>query len=263
MPAPVVPASVVPAPVVLAPVVPAPVVAAATPAPAKAPPVFRESLEAPGPATMTPAAQPVTPAQRARRRMLLGVVLLLALAAGTFAFTRLPSSEDAPAPVAVAPPTPAPPAPAPPPEAVRAPARDPWQQAGPLDDILVSVRERLDNGDRPSQRALRSLAAYANNHPTDPLPRLLLARAFAAQGWLKNAIPELEQAFALDPSVRGDPQALLMLIRMMDSASYHVPAATLIRTHYGVEARPALRAAIASGRRPASIERLVALEANL
>jgi len=146
---------------------------------------------------------------------------------------------------------------------VRPPARNPWRNARGLDELVSSTRERLESGGAPSRRTLRRLAAYANNHPNDPLPRLLLGRGFEKVGWLQDALPEVERALVMDPSVRGDPALLPMLIRMMDSASYHAGAAALIRTHYGEEARPALRAAIASGARPASTDRLRALEANL
>ncbi|MBK6576440.1 MAG: serine/threonine protein kinase [Sandaracinaceae bacterium] len=240
---------------------------AAAAAPAKAPPVFRESLEAPGASTMHPEEPRAAPgAASSRGRFALGlVVVALGLAAAVaFVVTRTPE-EDTPvtapatAPRFVESTTP-PPAPAP---VVRPPARNPWRNARGLDELVSSTRERLESGGAPSRRTLRRLAAYANNHPNDPLPRLLLGRGFEKVGWLQDALPEVERALVMDPSVRGDPALLPMLIRMMDSASYHAGAAALIRTHYGEEARPALRAAIASGARPASTDRLRALEANL
>lgn len=236
-----------------------------TAAPAKAPPVFRESLEAPGPSTMHPEEPPAPVAAGTRGRRALGLVAVLGLiATAVWVLTRSPE-QDAPvtapatAPRFVETSTP-PPVPAP---VVRPPARDPWQNVRGLDELVTTTRERLDRGGEPSRGALRRLSAYANNHPTDPLPRLLLARGFERQGWLQDALPELEHALVMDPSVRGDPDVLPMLIRMMDSTSYHSVAATMIRTHFGEEARPALRAAIVSGARPASVERLRALDASL
>jgi serine/threonine protein kinase len=235
-------------------------------APAKAPPVFRESLEAPGASTMHPEEPPAAPgAASSRGRFVLGLVVVIGLAAAVaFVVIRAPEEEapvtaPATAPRFVESTTP-PPAPAP---VVRPPPRDPWRNARGLDELVSSTRDRLNRGGAPSRRTLRRLAAYANNHPNDPLPRLLLGRGFEKVGWLQDALPELERALIMDPSVRGDPHLLPMLIRMMDSASYHAGAAALIRTHYGDEARPALRAAIESGARPASIDRLRALEANL
>jgi len=233
--------------------------------PAKAPPVFRESLEAPGASTMHPEEPRAAGATPSRSRFVVGLVVVLGLVAAVGFVVFRATEEDTPVTAPATAPrfvetVPPPPAPAP---VVRPPARDPWRGARGLDELVSSTRDRLDRGGAPSRRTMRRLAAYANNHPTDPLPRLLLGRGFEKLGWLQDALPEVERALVMDPSVRGDPKLLPMLIRMMDSASYHAGAAALIRTHYGEEARPALRAAIASGGRPASVERLRALEASL
>ncbi|MEZ4329963.1 MAG: serine/threonine-protein kinase [Polyangiales bacterium] len=143
------------------------------------------------------------------------------------------------------------------------PARDPWRPRRRLDEQMQSVYSRLERGSQPSRRSLGRLAAYASNHPTDPRPRLLLARAFEAQDWLRDALPELERALAMDPSVRGDPHVLRILLRILESPTYHDGAANLIRTYFGDEARPALRSAIVAASRPEVAERLRAFEATL
>ena len=90
-----------------------------------------------------------------------------------------------------------------------------------------------------------------------------LARAFEAQDWLRDALSELERALAMDPSVRGDPHVLRILLRILESPTYHDGAANLIRTYFGEEARPALRSAIVAASRPEVAERLRAFEATL
>ncbi len=164
--------------------------------------------------------------------------------------------ETTPAPAPLAPPTP--------PRPTRPPARDPWRTAPPQPDVVTNVRERLDRNGEPSRRALRVLAGYAGNHPQDPLPRLLLARAFGSKGWLTDALPYLNQAFELDLSVRGDPHALPTLMRAMQSDAHHAEAARVIARVYGREALPSVTEALASRRTGADARaRLEALQREL
>jgi hypothetical protein len=132
-----------------------------------------------------------------------------------------------------------------------------------MDPQMASVYDRLERGATPSRQALRRLAAYAGNHPTDPLPPLLLARGFEALGWLGDASPALTRALAIDPGVRGDPHVLRILLRMLESPEYFDDAATSVRTYFGAEARPAIRGAIAASTRPETADRLRALETSL
>ncbi|MCA9535637.1 MAG: serine/threonine protein kinase [Myxococcales bacterium] len=229
------------------------------------------ALTAPGtPRGVTSDAAQVAPLRPSRSRLWLALAAVLvvgALGVGVVTLvllrTWLPdtpvASAPAPAPAVV----PAPPPPVVAPPVVRPAARNPWRPRERLDEQMKTVYDRLERGSTPSRQSLRRLAAYAANHPTDPRPRLLLARAFEAQGWLRDALPELERALVMDPSVRGDPHVLPILMRILESPTYHEGAAALIRTHYGEEARPAVRSAMVAASRPETAERLRAFEASL
>ncbi|MCB9628680.1 MAG: serine/threonine protein kinase [Sandaracinaceae bacterium] len=229
------------------------------------------ALTVPGtPRGVTSDAAQVAPVRASRSRLWLALAAVLvvgALGVGVVTLvllrTWLPdtpvASAPAPAPAVV----PAPPPPVVAPPVVRPAARNPWRPRERLDEQMKTVYDRLERGSTPSRQSLRRLAAYAANHPTDPRPRLLLARAFEAQGWLRDALPELERALVMDPSVRGDPHVLPILMRILESPTYHEGAAALIRTHYGEEARPAVRSAMVAASRPETAERLRAFEASL
>ncbi|HEY8428582.1 MAG TPA: serine/threonine-protein kinase [Sandaracinaceae bacterium] len=142
-------------------------------------------------------------------------------------------------------------------------ARDPW--AIPPPEPLRPFLRMVDEGQVFQDRAeIRPLYALASEMEGDPRPRLLLGHLFFARGWLTEGIRRYEMAAAMDPSVRGDRRMLANLVEAASRESVGERAAAAIEQIYGVEAVPALQAAIDEHEgRPLAQLRLVELRDRL
>jgi len=141
-------------------------------------------------------------------------------------------------------------------------ARDPFADET-IPDELAPLHGKLQADRRLSRREIGTLRAFAADHPEDPRPRLLHGHAYVAKGWLSMALPLYLEAYALDPSVRGDPLMLEGIVRMARSRTLELEGANAVKGIYGDEAIEAVEQAIEEARRPDDIERLRALLAEL
>ena len=162
-----------------------------------------------------------------------------------------------PAPIAPAleepaPEAPAPDEPAPAPSEVAAPS-DPWSHDVPLE--LSMLKRRIHGAQAPSEADVRSVAGYARRHPEDARAILLMAHGYVRTGWPTGALQQYRAAYALDPSVLGDPTMLADLVAMASSPSLGATAAELLASTYGERALPAIDAAL-EGSRGIGAERL-------
>lgn len=189
----------------------------------------------------------------------LGTAVTLSLVL-TFAFgssedpnvEREPQMEEAAVPWAVTPPLVARDRPEP---------HDPWVDALPAE--LRSPKSRLDEGRRLSRSQIGSLRSFHSNNPRDARPLLLIARAYVAKGWLSHALPMYEQAYQVDPRVRGDRRMLSDLVRIAAVDTLEEEGGVAVRTIYGEEAIPAITEAIGTERQAGKRERLERLRASL
>lgn len=136
--------------------------------------------------------------------------------------------------------------------------RNPFTDS-PIPEDLAPLYAKLQAGRNLSRREIGTLRAYGADHPTDPRSRLLHAHAYVARGSLSMALPLYLEAYALDPSVRGDPKMLEGIVRMARSRVLELEGANAIKGIYGDEAVDAVEQAIEEARRPDDIERLRAL----
>ena len=137
-------------------------------------------------------------------------------------------------------------------------ARNPFEDEAIPDD-LAPLHAKLSAGRRLSRREIGTLRSYAAANPNDPRPLLLHAHAYVAKGWLSEALPLYLQAYALDPTVRGDPRMLRGVVRMARSRKLEVEGANAVIGIYGDEAEEAVRQAIDEANRPDDRARLEAL----
>ncbi len=122
-------------------------------------------------------------------------------------------------------------------------AHDPW--ANPPPEPLRPFLRMVEEGHVFSDRTeIRPLYALAHEMEGDPRPRLLLGHLFFARGWITEGIRRYELAIEMDPSVRGDRRMLENLVDAASRESVGDRAAGAIEAIYGVEAVPALQAAI-------------------
>lgn len=141
------------------------------------------------------------------------------------------------------------------PPTVRPPPRNPW--AGRLPEPLSRIHRRLARNQSVSQRSLLDLARYRRSHPSDNArATLLLGSAYAARGWLTNALTQYQRAYRRDPSVRGDPRMMRDLLRMAGSETLHEQATAAILEIYGAEAQQAVERTIGRERDVATRGRL-------
>ncbi len=125
----------------------------------------------------------------------------------------------------------------------RPPARDPW--AAPPPEPLRPYLRMVEEGHVFQDRSeIGPLFALAQQMEGDPRPRLLMGHLFFARGWMTEGIRRYELAVRMDPSVRGDRRVLENLVAAAAREALAERAANAIATIYGVEAVPALQAAI-------------------
>lgn len=127
-------------------------------------------------------------------------------------------------------------------ERARPPARDPWQGDVPAE--LESIRGRLEHGARMTESSLRPVYLFAQQHPNDPRPWLVVGRAYAQIDWLSDSVERYLRAYRIDPGCRGDPQMLADLVKAAEHPVASRAAAKAISDVYGAEAIPAVDKAI-------------------
>jgi hypothetical protein len=148
--------------------------------------------------------------------------------------------ESAPAPAAAPAPAPAAtrPAPAKPPRAPRASRgnapRNPWLEPVPTE--LQGIPAHVAAGGKGNEPMVRTLHAYIQNQPRDPRGHLLLGSLYYHRLWRADCLYEWTQALRRDPSVRGTPEMLGALIKLVVQGKDASAAADLLVTYYGREA---------------------------
>lgn len=144
--------------------------------------------------------------------------------------------------------------------ASRPASRDPWSARLPRE--LARFRQAfVRNG--MTNRELRNLTRYRNEHALDIRPRLLLGHAYVRRGWLNVALDQYERALSRDLSCRGDPDLLPALVRVARSATLAARAANMIVAAYGSEAQETVDHAIERERDDGARGRLLVLRARL
>jgi hypothetical protein len=150
--------------------------------------------------------------------------------------------ESAPAPA----PAPARPAAAKPPRAPRASRanapRNPWLEAVPAE--LQGIPAHVAAGGKGNEPMVRTLHAYIQNQPRDPRGHLLLGSLYYHRLWRADCLSEWTQALRHDPSVRGTPELLGALIKLVIQGKDASPAADLLVIYYGREALDAIEDAL-------------------
>jgi hypothetical protein len=140
--------------------------------------------------------------------------------------------ESAPAP---APARPAVAKPARAPRASRGNApRNPWLEAVPTE--LQGIPAHVASGGKGTEPMVRTLHAYIQNQPRDPRGHLLLGSLYYHRLWRADCLYEWTQALRRDPSVRGTPELLGALIKLVVQGKDASAAADLLVTYYGREA---------------------------
>jgi serine/threonine protein kinase len=135
-----------------------------------------------------------------------------------------------------------PPSPPPSERPARARARNPWR--APVPRELRPLRNQIDRGAHPSQKALQPLYDYAHANPGDARPWLLLGHAYAENDWFSDAVDRYVRADHVDSTSRGDPQMLADLLKAAAHPAASHAAARAIRDIYGAEALPAVDKAL-------------------
>jgi eukaryotic-like serine/threonine-protein kinase len=139
-------------------------------------------------------------------------------------------------------------------------AGNPWLD--PLPPALQDIKASLAVGaidDVP----LRTLREYNATQPGDPRGHLLLGRLYLNRLWRTDAVSEFAIALRLDPSARGAPELLPMLLQLVAQGKAVDPATTLIAKAYGREALATVESALTSTHNSAAAQRLEALRALL
>ncbi|MEM9862344.1 MAG: serine/threonine-protein kinase [Myxococcota bacterium] len=190
------------------------------------------------------------------KTLLVGAGVTLILLALMAAFRSEPAVESAAPPAAVAEETV---------EEELPPAVDsdanPWAAGVPQE--LRAYKAKLDRGRRLRRREIGSLRTYHRDHPDDPRPLLLHARAYVVQGWLSHALPLYIEASKLTPEAKNDPNMQQDLLRMVTTETLHDDASTAFREIYGAAGIPVVQRAIAQQREAPRRRRLQALVESL
>jgi len=143
---------------------------------------------------------------------------------------------------------------------VRPPARNPWSRPAP--QMLRNLRKAVLGGERGNERTVTVLRKYNRNYVKDPRGHLLLAQFYMNRDWREDALSQYAIAYDLDPTVRGAPEMLRDLLKLVAQGDVAERAAILIRRAYGREALPAIDRSITAlvGHGPA-LARMAALRA--
>jgi hypothetical protein len=147
-------------------------------------------------------------------------------------------------------------------EAERPPARNPWAHNVPK--WLAQLRRAVNTGERGNDRTVAALRKHSRQNPKDALGQLLLAQLYRNRGWRADVLNQYSIAYQRDPSVRGAPEMLRDLIKLVVEGPVAQRASILIRHTYGREALPAINRAIGQlgGNGPA-LARMAALRAAI
>jgi eukaryotic-like serine/threonine-protein kinase len=175
-----------------------------------------------------------------------------------------PSAEAETAPVAVTKPAPAPVAAAAPAivEPGRPAARNPWARAVPKE--LRNLRNAAVAGERGNERSLAYLRKYNRANESDARGHLLLAHFYMNRSWRADVLKQYEIAYGVDPTVRGAPEMLRDLLKLVAHGAEANGAARLVRNAYGREALPAIERAIgALTKHDVALSRMTALRNSI
>jgi hypothetical protein len=149
-----------------------------------------------------------------------------------------PDSAPAAAPAAAPAPAATRPAPAKPARAPRASRgnapRNPWLEPVPTE--LQGIPAHVAAGGKGNEPMVRTLHAYIQDQPRDPRGHLLLGSLYYHRLWRADCLSEWTQALRRDPSVRGTPEMLGALIKLVVQGKDASAAADLLITYYGREA---------------------------
>ncbi len=128
---------------------------------------------------------------------------------------------------------------------------------------LVPLHRRIAAGQQPSRTELRPIYRYAQDHPHDPFPHLMLGRTYTSRRWFSDALESYERALAEDPSVANEPQMRQDVLKMATVESVSPRAIALAVRAYGAELVPTLDEYLEDIENRARRARLEALRARL
>jgi hypothetical protein len=142
-----------------------------------------------------------------------------------------------------------------------APARNPWLAELPPE--LQAIHAKIASGVDIDDAAIRTLHGFNRRSPKDARGHLLLGRAYLKRYWRSDGLAELATALRIDPSARGAPEVLPLLIHLVVEGKASDTASELIARSYGDEALDALEDAISKSKNAAATQRLHVLHGRL
>jgi serine/threonine-protein kinase len=117
----------------------------------------------------------------------------------------------------------------------------------PLPPELAAVRARLHPG-RPMARSLRSeLWQYAQAHPHDARPWLIMAHSDFGYGGRSDALRFYTNALEADPSARDDADMMRDVVTMAGHGKVGREAAAMVESTWGRDAIPTIDAVLGEG----------------
>jgi hypothetical protein len=134
-----------------------------------------------------------------------------------------------------------------------APARNPWLAELPPE--LQAIHAKIASGVDIDDAAIRTLHGFNRRSPKDARGHLLLGRAYLKRYWRSDGLAELATALRIDPSARGAPEVLPLLIHLVVEGKASDTASELIARSYGDEALDALEDAISKSKNAAATQR--------
>jgi serine/threonine protein kinase len=140
-------------------------------------------------------------------------------------------------------------------------AQNPWLE--PLPAALVGVHDIVARGGHGDELLLQKLRSYNLIHANDPRGCILLGGIYLNRMWRSDAIQQFALAIERDRSARGAPELLPRLLRLVMLGKATAEAQRVIVQHYGLEALPAIDAALAEVTSAATATRLHDLAAEI
>jgi len=143
----------------------------------------------------------------------------------------------------------------------KAGTRDPWQDPVPtqLNGLLVQATSGGEGG----EWTIRHLQEFNQTHPDDTRGHLLLARFYLNRLWRSDAVAQYALALQRDPSVRGTPDLLPILLDIVAQGRAAAPAQALIEKYWGRDALPEVDTALGRVTNPDAARRVHDLSARL
>jgi hypothetical protein len=140
-------------------------------------------------------------------------------------------------------------------------ARNPWLDPVPIE--LQGLPAYVAIGAQGDEHMVHTLRDYDREHRSDARGHLLLGHLYFNRLWRADCVAEWSIALQRDPSARGAPEVLPMLVQLVGQGKVADAAADLIAKAYGREALGALDAALPMLRNSEPAARVRALSARV